>query len=148
MGSVIRDGKDQIEQKPRVGIGVMVVKDGKVLLGKRREGYGHGTWSFPGGHLEFGESWEDCARREVREEAGIEIDHLTFATAVNDYLPEQQNHYVTLYLVANYQSGEATADDQEIGDWDWFEWGRLPRPLFPPVENLLKGGFYPVQLKP
>ena len=53
---------------PKVGVGVAVVKDGKVLLGKRKNAHGEGTWSFPGGHLEYKESWEDCAIRETLEE--------------------------------------------------------------------------------
>ena len=65
------------EKKPRVGIGVFVLKDGKFLLGKRKSSHGEGSWSFPGGHLEFNEELEDCTRREVMEEAGISQAILT-----------------------------------------------------------------------
>ncbi len=62
--------------KPKVGIGVMILKDGKVLLGKRKGSHGAGQYAFPGGHLEYMESFEDCARRETREECGIEIQNI------------------------------------------------------------------------
>jgi 8-oxo-dGTP diphosphatase len=60
-------------ERPRVGIGVIILKNGRVLLGKRKSSHGTGTWHFPGGHLEFGESLEDCSRREVLEETGMKI---------------------------------------------------------------------------
>ena len=58
------------EHRPKVGIGVIIQKDGKLLMGQRRGAHGADTWCPPGGHLEFGETWESCARRETREEAG------------------------------------------------------------------------------
>ena len=58
-------------QAIRVGVGVIIVRDGNVLLGERAGSHGAGTWALPGGHLEFGETVADCARREVLEETGF-----------------------------------------------------------------------------
>ena len=56
-----------MEQRPKIGVGVIVNKDNKVLLLQRKNAHGEGTWCFPGGHLEFNEEIEDCVKREVEE---------------------------------------------------------------------------------
>lgn len=58
---------------PQVGVGVLILRDGKVLLGRRKGSHGAGCWSAPGGHLEFGEAVEDCALREALEETGLAL---------------------------------------------------------------------------
>ena len=58
---------------PRIGVGVIVTKGDRVLLIKRKGAHGQGTWSTPGGHLEYGESPEECAARETAEETGVDI---------------------------------------------------------------------------
>jgi ADP-ribose pyrophosphatase YjhB (NUDIX family) len=57
---------DQPPPRPLVGLGVLVVRDGKVLVGQRRGSLGAGEYALPGGHLEHGEGFEECAAREVR----------------------------------------------------------------------------------
>lgn len=90
--------------RPKVGVGVMVFKEGKVLMGKRVSSHGAGEWSWPGGHMEYMESFEECAKREVREEAGIEIENVRFLRLLNlkDYAPK---HYVDIGLIADWKSG-------------------------------------------
>ena len=133
-----------MEPRPKVGLGVIIIKDHKVLLGKRKNAHGAGSWCFPGGHLEFGESYEDCARRETAEEAGINIKNIRFVTATNDIFPEEKKHYITIYMLADHDSGEAKIMEPERQlDWQWFSWDNLPSPLFIPMQNLLKQGFNP-----
>ncbi|WP_312464265.1 nucleotide triphosphate diphosphatase NUDT15, partial [Pantoea endophytica] len=81
---------------PQVGIGVLVFRDGKLLLGQRKGSHGAGDWSAPGGHLEFGESPEACARREVLEETGLQLGKLQNGAFVSDVFPEVNKHYITL----------------------------------------------------
>lgn len=133
-----------MEDRPKVGIGVIVIKDNKVLVGKRKGAHGKGTWSFPGGHLEFNEELEDCARREVLEEAGIKIKDIRLGTFTNDIHKNEGKHYVTLFLVSDYDSGDPRVMEPDRCErWDWFEWDKLPKPLFLPNKNLLKQGFDP-----
>ncbi|MDY6952880.1 MAG: NUDIX hydrolase [Thermodesulfobacteriota bacterium] len=130
------------ERRPYVGIGVCVVKKGMVLLGKRRNAHGAGSWCFPGGHLEFGESIEQCARREVLEEAGLEIENLCHGPFTNDIFEKEGKHYVTLFVVADYAGGTLELKEpHKCERWQWFSWQDLPEPLFLPNQNLLKQGF-------
>lgn len=95
-----------MENRPKVGLGVIVKKDGKVLFGKRKNAHGDGSWCMPGGHLEFNESWEECAARETMEETGLKIKNIRFVTATNDIFFVEEKHYITIYMVADYESGD------------------------------------------
>ncbi len=135
----------EIQNRPKVGVGVFIVRDGKVLLGKRKNAHGEGTWCPPGGHLEFGETWEECCRRETREEAGIEITNVRFVTATNDVNHEWGTHYITLMLVADYLSGDVTVcEPNKCETWEWFGWENFPSPLFLPIQTLRQTDFHPL----
>jgi len=136
-----------MEKYPRVGLGVYILKEGKVLLGKRKGSHGNGFWSAPGGHLEFGESWEECAKRETLEEAGLEIKNIRFVGLTNDLHENEDKHYVTIALLADYVSGEAKVlEPEKLEKWDWFSWDNLPSPLFLPMQNLLRQKFIPLDM--
>jgi len=132
------------KDRPKVGVGVLVVKNGRVLFGKRKNAHGEGSWCFPGGHLERGESVEDCAIREVLEETGLSIKNLRFGPYTNDIFKKEDKHYVTLFITADYDSGELKLMEPEKCErWDWFDWEELPRPLFLPEQNLLERKYNP-----
>lgn len=117
-------------KRPRVGIGVMILKDGKVLLALRKGSHGEGEYAFPGGHFEYSESFEGCARRETKEECGIEIENIRFLYLANvkQYAPK---HYVHIGLVADWKSGEPELlEPEKSGPWGWYELDKLPEPLF------------------
>ena len=116
--------------RPKVGVAVMIFKDGKVLLGRRKSSHGAGEYQFPGGHLEYMESFEDCVKRETREEAGIEIQNVRFLRLLNlkMYAPK---HYADVGLIADWKSGEPRAvEPEKCDEWAWYDIDKFPQPLF------------------
>lgn len=117
-------------QAPKVGIGVIILKDKKVLLHKRIASHGSEEYEAPGGHLEYMESFIDCAFRETREECGLEIENIRvlYVANLNQYKPK---HYVHIELIADWKSGTPRNLEPEKGDsWEWYDLENLPKPLF------------------
>jgi 8-oxo-dGTP diphosphatase len=105
---------------------------------------GAGTWSTPGGHLEYSESLEDCARREAFEEVGVQIGPLRFRAVTNDIFPAPEKHFITIWMEGEYLAGEPyPAAEDEVAEVGWFSLDSLPHPLFLPFKNLLKGDCHP-----
>jgi 8-oxo-dGTP diphosphatase len=122
---------DMVEkQQIRIGIGIMILKEGKVLLGKRKGSHGEGEYSFPGGHLEYMESFEECVLREIKEECGIEIQNLRFQFLANmqEYAPK---HYCHIGMIADWKSGEPQVlEPEKCERWEWYSLKNLPSPIF------------------
>lgn len=124
---------------PRVGVGVLIEREKKLLLGLRFGAHGAFTWAPPGGHLEFSEMPEKCARREVLEETGLLINHCQRGIWTNDYFKEEQKHYITLFVHATANEGEPKVmEPDKCIKWQWFSWQALPNPLFLPMKHLLE----------
>ncbi|MBP6931625.1 MAG: NUDIX domain-containing protein [Candidatus Pacebacteria bacterium] len=118
----------------KVGVGVMVFKDGKVLMGKRKGKHGAGEYSWPGGHLEYMESIIECTKREVFEECGIEIKNIKFLRLLN--MKKYDKHYIDIAMTADWGSGEVTLKEPEKCEgWDWYDINNLPEPLFAPLQT-------------
>ncbi len=120
------------QERPKVGIGLLLVKDGKILLGKRKSPHGHGEYGGPGGHLEHMESFKDCALRELREEAGqqIKVKNVRFLCITNmrKYNPK---HYIDVGIVAEWVSGTPKViEPHKLESWGWYDIDNLPTPLF------------------
>lgn len=130
------------DQRPYIGVAVIVVRDGRVLLGKRKSAHGAGTWQFPGGHLEYGESIAACARRELFEETGLSVISLRMGPFTNDVFEDEHKHYVTLFVIADQTTGEARVKEPDKCEcWGWFRWSQMPKPHFLPIVNLLRQNF-------
>ena len=136
-----------MEKKMGVGVGVMILKNDKVLLGKRHDDpykaasllHGEGTWTMPGGKLHFGENLEEAAHREVLEETGMKINtkQLNLLSVTNDIVPDA--HFVTIgFLIESIEDEPKVMEPDEITEWRWFSLGNLPRPIFPPSEKMLR----------
>ena len=127
----------QQDRFPRVGVGVIVVKAGVVLVGRRLNSPQAGCWQLPGGKLEWGESIEACAARETLEESGVEIDEVEPVGFTNDMFDECAKHYVTLFVAARYVRGEpAVREPEKCALWRWLRWEDIPQPRFLPIDHL------------
>jgi len=120
----------KVKKYPQVGIGVMILKNRKVLLGKRKGSHGEGEYAFPGGHLDYMETIENCAKRETFEETGIRIKNVKFQFVVNTrkYKPK---HYLHIGVLADYKSGKVKLKEPEKCEgWNWYDLKKLPKPMF------------------
>ena len=118
-------------------VGAMIFKEGKVLLGKRCGKHASGEYSFPGGRIEYMESFENAIKRETEEEAGIQIKNIKFQCLANIDRYSYRHDIVTGFL-AEWEDGEITTNPEErIGEWNWYDLNNLPSPLFYPSALLI-----------
>ena len=133
-----------MNQNPKVGVAIIITKDDQVLLMKRKGPHGQGTWTTPGGHLDFGETPEQCAAREAKEEVGLDVVDIRFRAVTNDVFESEGQHYISIWMEGKSTSGEPSiAAEEEVAEIGWFAWNSLPQPLFLSLENLIKENCYP-----
>lgn len=124
--------------RPAVGVAVIIIKEEKVLLGKRLNAHGQGTWAFPGGHLELNESILACAQREVREETGMQLSGIEHVAFTNDIFNAEKKHYITLFVKSTEIYGiPRVMEPHKCEKWEWFSRHSLPEPRFLSLQNLL-----------
>ncbi len=139
------------KKRPLVGLGVIVRKGNALLYGLHIAKNGLREWSFPGGHLEFGETPETGSIREVEEETGLIVHSPKFVCLTNDVFrdPErveaEQKHYVTLFYVVQYQSGSPIPEQGVFERWEWFGWGKHPLPLRIGTKQFINLGLNPFE---
>jgi 8-oxo-dGTP diphosphatase len=107
-------------KQPIIGVGAVIIKDGKILLEKRKNEPGKGKWSIPGGLVELGESVEQTVIREVKEETGLEVEkpeHIDVVdNVVRDDNSEIKYHFVIIDYFVKLKGGtmKATSDAEEL----------------------------------
>jgi 8-oxo-dGTP diphosphatase len=125
-----------IMTRPKIGVAALVFQEGKVLLHHRKGPVASGVWAPPGGHLEFGETIEECAKRELLEEAGIEALHVISGPWTNDVM--DHGHYVTFFtFITQFRGTPQTMEPEKASDLHWCELHNLPEPLFPSVRSFI-----------
>lgn len=140
------------EKKFGSGVGVILLrKDGHILIGRRNDDpakascsfKGEGKWCIPGGKLHFGESFEEAAIREVKEETGMTAKDAKVICVLN--CRDENSHYVTIGLLCKDFKGEPEAMEEDVVEWKWVDPRKLPDMYFPSenvIKNFLEGVFY------
>ena len=132
----------QPENRPFVGIGVMIQnKNGEVLIGLRKSKHAKGAWSFPGGHLEFGETIFETATRETREETGLVINKFALISVADQrrYIKTEGKHYLNIGVKGKYTGGKVKImEPDKCAEWRWFALDKLPHPLLEGTELMIK----------
>lgn len=126
-------------EPPRVGVGVLIFNENnQLLLGKRLQSHGAMTWAPPGGHIEFGESFADCAIREVLEETNLHITQPKIFTISNDLFEPEQKHYISIFMQAKLTGNPQaeTMEPHKTQKWQWFDLSKMPDNLFLSLDKI------------
>ncbi|KAM0329500.1 hypothetical protein ACHAQA_004809 [Verticillium albo-atrum] len=133
---------------PRVGVAAIVTNaQGQVVCGKRKGSHGADTWQLPGGHLEYGESFVECAQRETLEETGLRVRGVKVVAVGNDVFEAAKKHYITIFVQCVMEDATATPQAMErekCSAWFWKSWDELRQlqdsgeNLFLPLVNLFR----------
>lgn len=129
------------EERPKVGVGVIIVNDeGKVLIGKRTGSHAP-YYSIPGGHLELGETFEQAAIKEVKEETNLSIENPKVICITNNLktFALEGQHYISIILLAKEYSGKLTnLEPNKCEGYQWVKLTKLPQPHFDASEQGIK----------
>ncbi|TDB96621.1 NUDIX domain-containing protein [Actinomadura sp. 7K534] len=121
---------------PTVGVGAMVLRDNRVMLGERKGSHGAGSYAWCGGGLEFGESLEEAVARELEQESGLVLTRAELFCVSN--IREYDRHYIDFEFIVEATGEPVNREPRKSGPWQWYSLDRLPNPLFRPVEIALR----------
>ncbi len=125
-------------------MGVIVIRDGKFLVLQRKGSHGEGTWSVPGGWIEYGESFEGASVREIGEETGMKIRNVGYVALTNNLMLDESVHSLTVWTMADWESEEPMImEPEKCVAQRWVDFDTLPTPLFKALELLLESEFMP-----
>lgn len=137
--------KREYPTQPLVGVGAIVIEDGRVLLIKRGKAPLLGEWSIPGGMLEVGETLRYAAERETLEETGLVVRAIELLGVFERVVPDDQKrtiyHYVLIDFLCQKISGEAQASG-DAADACWFTLNEVEQlPLAADTADVIRLGF-------
>jgi 8-oxo-dGTP diphosphatase len=130
---------NESSNRPSIGIAVVVVKNNKILLGEDKR-KGQALYGVPGGHWETGESLKQGARREVKEECGLDCGNIKLISVYDFYREDKKKNYITIGMKADYFAGRPTNLESEgRTNWKWYKpENALRLQLFPPDRVLIE----------
>jgi 8-oxo-dGTP diphosphatase len=144
--STVRGDVRRAVTGPLVGVSAIVVRDGLVVVGRRKGSHGAGSWAFPGGKVEPGEDPRDVVRRELAEETGLEalrVEPIAWTSDVVAHGPDTL-HFITLHHLVEAAPGEpVVCETDKVESWRWVACDEIPEPIFAPTASLLATGWRP-----
>ena len=107
--------------QPVVGVGAIILREGKILLEKRGNEPARGQWTIPGGVVEVGESLEDAVTRETKEETGLIVQSTNLIDVVDQVHFDKEGKIEYHYVIVDY-TVEATGEAKAASDADELKW--------------------------
>ncbi len=124
----------------KIGVQAFVInKKGQLLMGLRKDPYDKGNWGMPGGHLDLGETLEECTLRELVEETGLVADHALQFGSVEQPITLSNKHYLHFgFLVKDFDEKEfINGEPDDIDHWEWFDLDNMPANLAPTQREMI-----------
>lgn len=119
-------------ERPKGAIGIYITRDDEILLFLRNSVHAGGTWAPPGGHIEYGESFLEAARRETKEESGVDVRDIEIIGITSDVYLNEGRHYITAHTKPTlYEGTPKIMEPEKFDDMKWFNLSKLPDNLFP-----------------
>ena len=120
----------------KLGVGIILEPEGKILLGRRKGSDGEGQFAPPAGHVEANESIEACVYRELVEETSLKPKKIVKGPWVEHF--NDTRHYLCLFvIVTEFEGNVQLLEPHKCEGWQWFDWNSLPKPLFYPFQTLV-----------
>lgn len=125
------------DQIIRVGVATIAFNEkNQYFMGKRKNTHGEGCWAVPGGTLEFGETIEECAAREMLEETGLRYTDIKIAAIANHFFEGKKKHFVSVYCLGRIIGEPKVMEPHKIESWQFFDaWDAMPQPVFVPYSQ-------------
>lgn len=115
---------------PGVGVGLAILRDGRLLLYRRMKAPEAGFWNIVGGKVDHLEPADQAARREAQEETGLAIGRLEFLGHTEQIIAADRQHWVSLlYKTDDIQGEPQLTEPDKLSDFGWFDLDALPEPL-------------------
>lgn len=115
---------------PGLGVGLAILRDGKLLLCKRMKAPEAGHWNIVGGKVDHMEAAEIAARREAEEETGLDIGEIRYLGLTEQRIEADRQHWISLLYVTDDTTGEPQlTEPDKLSEIGWFDLDELPQPL-------------------